>query len=541
MSSTLAVRPAAPESLRGCQSPRIISAPHYRRIETGRWDGMEDQEALAFRSPAGTECIELAESYGTVLDPWQRLAFHHSLAEDDAGLWSAFEVVLEVSRQNGKGGFLEWRQLGGVLLFGDKLIIHTAHQFKTAAESFIRLDEIIGSYDDLSRRVRRVIRSHGDEGFEFFNGARIRFLARSDASGRGFSGDTVIMDEGMMLRAAPMGALLPTMSARHNPQLIYTGSAGVGEESEQLGTLRARALAETDEPDRSLVYLGYGIDPHVKECARDERERIVCRDHDDRDDPRSFARANPAMGIRIREAHIWREHATMRADLFDRERLGVGTYPVAVDDAWKVVSKEAWEALADPSSALADPVAFAVDVTPERSHAAISAAGGNGQSTEAGDVVHLEVIEHRPGTAWVVDRLMGLVEKHRPCAVVIDTFGPPSSLIPAVRKALAAKLEETRNPYYEDLLIEAKARDVANAYGQVIDLIENQQVVHLGQAQAPLTTALAGADTRPVGEGKTWARRTSSVDISPLVAATNAAYGHAERKDVVPEGAPNLW
>ncbi|MCZ0996367.1 hypothetical protein O1L44_29935 [Streptomyces noursei] len=29
---------------------------------------------------------------------------------------------------------------------------------------------------------------HGDEGFEFFNGARIRFLARTASSGRGFSG-----------------------------------------------------------------------------------------------------------------------------------------------------------------------------------------------------------------------------------------------------------------------------------------------------------------------------------------------------------------
>ncbi|MFJ1581564.1 terminase [Streptomyces sp. NPDC088182] len=539
MNSTLAARPAAPESIQGCQTPRIISTPRYRRIETGRWDGVEDQEALDFRSPAGQECIELAESYGTTLDPWQRLALHHSLAEDDASRWAAFEVALELARQNGKGGFLEARQLGGVMLFGDKLIIHTAHQFKTAAESFIRLDEIISGYDDLSRRVKRVIRSHGDEGFEFLNGSRIRFLARSESSGRGFSGDLVIMDEGMMLRAAPMGALLPTMSARRNPQLIYTGSAGMGEESEQLGTLRARALAETEQPDQSLVYLGYSIDPHVKECARDERERIICRDHDDRDDPRSFARANPAMGIRIREEHIWREFATMRPDLFDRERLGVGEYPVAVDDAWKVIAKETWEALADGTSQMQDPVAFAVDVTPERSHAAIGAASRNGQSTEAGDVMHMEVIDHRPGTGWVVDRLKGLVEKWRPCAVVIDTFGPPSSLIPAVKKALAAMFEETGDPYYETVLIEAKTKDVANAYGQWIDLIEEQRTVHLDQA--PLATALAGADTRPVGEGKTWARRGASVDISPLVAVTNAAYGHAERADVVPEGAPNLW
>lgn len=539
MNSQLAAPRAQPETLLGCQTPRILSTPLYRHIETGRWTGIEDQEALAFRSPAGRDCIELAESYGTELDPWQQLALHHSLAEDDDARWLAFEVVLEIARQNGKGGWLEARQLAGVMLFGDRLIIHTAHQFKTAQESFIRLDNIIGGYSDLSRRVLRAPRSHGEEGFEFRNGARIRFLARSESSGRGFSGDTVIMDEAMMLRAAPMAALLPTMSARRNPQLLYTGSAGVGDESEQLGMLRERALAPTEIPDQSLAYIGYSIDPHVKECPRDARERIVCRDHDDRDDPQSWARANPAMGIRIRQEHIQRELMTMRADLFDRERLGVGTYPAAVDDAWKVIAKDDWNALADAGSHLEDPVAFAVDVTPERSHAAIGAAGFNGQSTDAGNVVHLEVIEHRPGTGWVVDRLMQLVEKHKPCAVVIDTFGPPSSLIPAVKKRLADRLEETTDPYYEELLIEAKTGNVTAAFGQFYDLVENQLATHLDQA--PLSTALAGAGERLVGDGKTWARRGASVDISPLVAITNAAWGHAERRDVVPEGAPNLW
>ena len=156
MSSLLAERGAAPpgDAMIGSQTPRIISTPRYRRVETGRWSGLEDQAALDFRSPAGQECIELAADAGLMLDPWQQLGLHHSLAEDHEGRWEAFEVVQNVTRQNGKGGFLEARQLGGVMLFGDKLVIHTAHEFKTAQESFRRLDQIIeGSYS-LSRRVK---------------------------------------------------------------------------------------------------------------------------------------------------------------------------------------------------------------------------------------------------------------------------------------------------------------------------------------------------------------------------------------------------
>ena len=506
-SSTLDARPgalAAPDRLIGSQTPRILSAPLYRHIETGRFDGVEDQAALAFRSPAGQEAVELAADSGITLDPWQGLALHHSLAEDSEGLWLAFEVVLNICRQNGKGGWLEARQLAGVLLFGDKLIIHTAHQFKTAQESFLRLDQIISGSASLSRRVKRIIRSHGEEGFEFFNGARIRFLARSGESGRGFSGDTVIMDEAMKLRSDPIGALLPVMSARHNPQLLYTCSAGLGPESEQLATLRARALAETEQPDPSLAYLEWSIAEHVKECPTNEQGVIVCTEHDDRGDQLAWARANPALGIRIRPAHVAREMATMRPDLFDRERLGVGTYPETAEDTWTVIDKEAWQALGDSESQPSDPVAFCVDVTPERSHASIGVAG------EYGNGVHLEVVENRPGVDWVVDRAVALNEKWSPHCWVVDPSGPAGSLIQPLRDKGLTVATTT-------------ARDMAQACGSLYDAVAAAAVSHRGDA--PLMTALAGAKKRELGDAWAWARKTEGVDISPLVAVTLARWG----------------
>lgn len=495
---------AAPERLIGSQTPRILSAPLYRHIGTGQWDGREDQAALDFRTPAGQEAAELAEDCGLTLDPWQQLALHHSLAEDSEGLWLAFEVVLNICRQNGKGGWLEARQIAGVMLFGDKLIIHTAHQFKTARESFLRLDQIIGGSALLSRRVKRVIRSHGEEGFEFHNGARISFLARSDNSGRGFSGDTVIMDEAMKLRADPIGALLPVMSARRNPQLLYTCSAGLGPDSEQLATLRARALAETEQPDPSLAYLEWSIAEHAKECPTNDQGVIVCTEHDDRDDPQSWARSNPALGIRIRPAHVAREMATMRPDLFDRERLGVGTYPETSEDTWTVIGKEAWQALEDGDSRPSDPVAFCVDLTPERSHASIGVAG------EYGNGAHLEVVENRPGADWVVARAVELDKKWSPRCWVVDPSGPAGSLIqPLKDKGLT--------------VVSTKARDMAQACGSLYDAVAAAEVSHRGDA--PLMTALAGAKKRELGDAWAWARKTEGIDISPLVAVTLARWG----------------
>ncbi|MFF9215619.1 terminase [Streptomyces viridosporus] len=528
MSSLLAA-PATPRNgsgVIGCQTPRIISTPHYRRIETGRWSGIEDQAALDFRSPAGQMAVELAADSGLMLDPWQQLGLHHSLAEDEDGRWTSFEVVQNVTRQNGKGGFLEARQLAGVMLFGEKLVIHTAHEFKTAQESFRRLDQLIeGSYA-LSRRVKRVVRSHGEEGFEFLNGARIRFLARSGSSGRGFSSDLLVMDEAMSLRAAPIGALLPVMSARFNPQILYACSAGIGPESEQLALLRARALADTPEPDESLTYLEWSAVLHTRECPRDGDGRMVCEEHDGREDVRTWQRANPALGIRIREQAVRRELATMRPDLFDRERLGVGEYPEQAEETWQVIAEAAWRALKVPGSQPSDPVAFAVDTNPERTWSAISAAGA------AGERRHVEVVDHRPGTDWVVERAAELDERWEPCAWVIDEGGPAGSLVAPLRRKLAERGRE-------HLVVGPKVRELTQACGQFYDRVQDGSLQHLDQA--PLATALGGAKKRDVGEAWLWTRRSDGVDVSPLVSSTYALWGWEQHHDDEPEGAPNLW
>ncbi|MFE2046643.1 terminase [Streptomyces sp. NPDC059477] len=505
--------------------------PWRRYVGTGRWDGTEDQEALAFQSPAGQECIELAEDAGLHLDPWQQLALHHSLVEDDEGRWASLDVVLNVARQNGKGGFLEARQLGEVILFGGRLVIHTAHQFNTAQESFLRLDQVIeGSYA-LSRRVRRVRRSHGEEGFEFFNGARIRFLARGGDSGRGFSGDLVLMDEAMKLRAAPIGALMPVLSARPNPQLVFTGSAGLGDESEQLALLRARAMAE-GALDPSLTYLEYSIAPHFRECPTDAEGRIVCEEHDSRDEERSFARANPALGIRIRTAYVLQEKRAMRADLFDRERLGDGTYPEVSEETWQVIPMEKWDAGEDATSKPEDPVAFAVDTNPERTWTAVSIAG------RSGDGVHTEVVAHRPGTDWVVDWVTERDRMWNPCAWVIDEGGPAGSLVPAIRKALAYEDDPEREDRSEYLRC-PKVREVTQACGIFYDhVMDTGTLYHLGRAgQAPMAAALAGARKRDVGDAWAWSRKSDGVDISPLVASTNAVWGWEMFHDVEQEEA----
>jgi hypothetical protein len=69
------------------------------------------------------------------LDPWQRFVLDRALGESKDGKWSAFEVGLVVPRQNGKGSILEARELAGLFLFDERLILHSAHEFETARTS----------------------------------------------------------------------------------------------------------------------------------------------------------------------------------------------------------------------------------------------------------------------------------------------------------------------------------------------------------------------------------------------------------------------
>ena len=133
---------------------------------------------------SGPEAVALAARCGLVLDEWQAWILQHALAERPGdGKWAAFEVGLIIPRQNGKNAILEARELAGLFLFGESLIIHTAHQFKTARRAFMRIRQLIESVPEFDRRVAKVSASHGEEGITLIGGQELKYLARRDNMG----------------------------------------------------------------------------------------------------------------------------------------------------------------------------------------------------------------------------------------------------------------------------------------------------------------------------------------------------------------------
>lgn len=497
MTFQLAERPV----LLGDQRPRVSSVPPYV-------------------SSSGLEAIENAELAGLFLDDWQAYELTEALGEADDGRWASMEVADVVGRQNGKGGLIEARELAGLFLFGEELLIHSAHEFSTSFEAFLRMEMLIDNCREFKRRVARVNRTPAYLGFTLNTrgkrhgrpGAyqRLQYRTRTGSGARGFTADLVILDEAMMLTEAMMGSLAPTLSTIPNPQIWYMGSAVDEEAPKQDGVpfarVRERGLAGGDP---SLAYFEHSVDPDLY-YADLELYRNGQRDHPARD-PWRWAQANPALGVRITAEHIEKEQrGLMDERRFATERLGVGHWPATTpDDGW-VIPRRVWLACADAGSGVDGVGMFALDMTPDRDRSSIAVAGRRSDGKW-----HGEVVENQAGTDWIVAAVAALQRAHPKAQFFMDPHGPAATLIEVLRRDRVN-------------IVLLKADEYVQACGGFYDLVMLGDF-RTTDSQPELDAALGAAVKRDAGDSWKWARK-SLTDISPLVAVTLAVWGAQRQK-----------
>jgi hypothetical protein len=72
------------------------------------------------------------------------------------------------------------------------------------------------------------------------------------------------------------------------------------------------------------------------------------------------------------------------------------------------------------------------------------------------------------------------------------------------------------------------AKQHAQACGGFVDIIDQKRLRHLGTPE--MVQAIKGAAQRNLGDAWGWSRKSSAVDISPLVSSTLALWGFREFK-----------
>lgn len=476
--------PAAP---RGSQTPRIRQVPP------------------ADSTAAGDEAIELSEMAGQPLDPWQQLVLRDGMGQTrhrGRWQWAASRIGCWVPRQNGKGAIIEARVLAGMFLLGEPLIIWSAHRYNTAQEGFLRIRRLIEQTPELDAKVQRIWTAAGEQGVSLKSGQRLRFLARSRTSGRGWGAPCVIWDEGQELTAEQVAAMLPTISAQKDAQTWIFGTPPTDPAAWCYG-LRS----EGEEGRPRLAWLDWGAEVDLD----DERTWT------DRD---LWYETNPALGTRITEETIEDELGPSGLGTeFPHERLGA--WRPRLGEADRVLPAELWQTLADAEADRPAQVAFALHVNLQRTRAAVAYCGRRDDG-----LLQVGLMEWRGGTAWVADRLVELRERWDPVAIVVDTRS--ESLLPELDKRGLSVPEDPDEPRRGDLAVPTAA-DTAAAYGLLVDLARAEQLRHADDS--PVNTALAGAKTRALAGGLTWDHRHG--EVGPLKAVTLAVWAYETRAHLV--------
>lgn len=451
---------------------------------------------------AAQGAIELADAYDIGLGDAQRTALDVGMAETETG-WAARTFAECKPRQQGKNNEVETRELYGLVVLGEMLQLHTAHEFPTANEAFGRMEATLMNHDDLRKKVDRPRYANDEKGFDFLNGARLRYRTRTKGAGRGFAeADLVVYDEAQSILDVHMGSLGPTGLANPNSQSWFAGTGGFSW-SKFWWRLRRRAL----EPVNGSRF-GY-IEHSAQIVTLDVDGRILLENPPDMMDVEAWARAMPRLNDGLVTFETVEElYGMLGPDLFGLEALCLWEpEPTAENDG--PISITGWDAL-ERNEATPDnsDVRLSFQVSPDREWATFTLAG-----TTVDGFVYVEIRDSRPHDkwdGWVIERGKELAVGHKTPIIL---------------------LEGSQGATFQQDFEKAKVRvdvmkrgEFASGWVRFVDAVTSTSPTIRHRGQTALRKAVDMARTRKAGddEVEVLSSKSSGTDVSPLMGVVAA-------------------
>lgn len=410
--------------------------------------------------------------------PWQEQVAAVATEMED-GLSAYREVIVTIPRQSGKTTLLLVLELERALYrakaFGEQRIFYSAQTGFDARRKLIDDQAPTLMRSPLKRTVQQVRRAQGSEGIVFTNGSRIDVMASSKSAGHGRTMDLGVIDEAFDdVDDRREQAMIPAMATKPDAQLFVVSTAGTNESVYLNRKVEAGRAAAAEGRTSGVAFFEWSADADTDPADED-----------------AWFRYMPALGRTIGVEAIRHARQSMSEGEFRRAYMN---QPTRVEE--RVIPKDVWDRVVS-ESAPDGRLTFAFDVAPDRSSAAIAVADRQFRA---------EVIDHRAGTGWLADRLVELAGKWD-ALVVVDKQSAAGSF--------AQELEDAGVD-----VARWGTDEVASACGRFYDRVFDGQVKV--RSHDGLHAAVAGAARRNVGDRWLWGRRTSSTDISPLVAVTLA-------------------
>ncbi|MEV3980790.1 hypothetical protein [Nonomuraea sp. NPDC049758] len=463
----------------------------------------------------GPKAWKVMERLGFPPMPWQKYVLDVALEIDPAtGLFAHREVGLSVPRQQGKTQQILGLMVHRIAAWHRQNVVYAA---QTRGMARIRWeDEFLVTLDDSALAGRyRVRKSNGNEAVIWRKTrSKLGITSNTEKAGHGPPLDLGVIDEAFAHEDDRVEqAMSPAMLTRDMAQLWWA-SAG--------GTEKSIWLNKKREAGRELIMELWrlGIRRRIAYFEWFAPEDLP------RDDPATWRVCLPALGFTVSEETVRSELDKLDPGEFDRAYLNRTRKQTPPQDP--NVPVKAWPGLADEQSQAGEDVAFAIEVSQDRSTSTITLA-----SPRPDGRIHLEVVDRRPGTEWVVAAAVTLRSLWDPIAVAIASTGSPAgSLIDDLVAAGIKPPEDKDKPKRGDLAI-LRTNDLVEACGQMADAINQGVIVHRDQTE--LTAAVRGARTRSLGDAWALDRRRSLTDVSPFLAVTLARWALVTRGPLVTE------
>jgi hypothetical protein len=461
-------------------------SPNFGRCEPTFLTARSDLATL------GPQVCGVMAKLGTPALPWTRevcdILFEYTSTEDGR-LFRFREGIVFTPRQCQKStlAFAIMIHRALVLSALEQRVVYSAQTGMDARRKFV--DDFVPALQRsrLARHLTRVRRSNGNEGI-FFGESRIEAISSNEKAGHGRVIDLAVVDEAFADEDDRREqALLPAMLTRGprtggSPMLLITSTAGI---------------------DTSL-YLRRKIDMG--------RETVISGD----DDGVFFCEYSMPDGADLDDESVWWAHHPGLGHLISIEAIRHLRRTMTESEFLRAVANQfvrneellipfdLWQQAKDAVAAPQRPH-FSVDINPERTMVSICAADAAG---------HLELVDHRSGTAWAVERCHHLLKTNPSARLVIDGHGPAGTLLPELERVAGSRARRR--------IKVVNARELAAASATFYDgVVEGW--LHV-RPHNDLDFAVAGAKKRMRSDAFTWARNSATVDLSPLVAASLAVW-----------------
>lgn len=536
---------AKKETIYGRREPRIFTPSRAP---------LEPRSPETEARTAGYDVIDFANQVlGIRLYPWQEWLLIHALELNPEGGFRFRTILVLVARQNGKTMLSRVIALWFLYVYGYKLILGTAQDLDTAEETWEAAVDFVDpdgdeSIPQLAEQVKKIWRVNGKKAILLKNGARYKVKASSKGSGRGLSGDLILLDE---LREhhdwKAWSAITKTTIARDDALIWCMSNAG-DVDSVVLAELRKLAHEALGDPDGIIAgenaVLTFDTTPRTVEVVDGVEEEVEEFDAVDdvetlaifewsappeakKTDIQYYSWSNPSVGYHFKFKNLLAAARTDPDDVFRTECLcqwvqssRIGPFPVG-----------SWEAgvSTDVDIAADSELVWCVDMAHDRSAVYVAVAGFRDDSAP-----QVEVAAMLPSADFVpqwFEARAGIGKLYPTMQVVAQAKGAPvTSLLDRLGEIEGVEIIPWQGP------------DLGAACGQFFDAvkaslwgsdtntevlfdtdIEPVKVWH--RPQPVLDKPAQSAVTKPLGEAWVWDRAKSPYDAAPLMAVTGALWG----------------